>query len=153
MATNIDAQTERIIKPLEQPYSKAPALPTGAKEFIVSVAPWLSLIFGILLVLTGIGGLGIFTAFSPLTTMYGGVGNSTLLLLSSVLVLVQGAIMVWAFSPLKARRIRGWNLWVWTEVIAVVSSAISLSVGSIVWAIIGAAIAFYFLFQVRSYYK
>lgn len=149
----MDAQTEKLIKLLEQPYSKAPVLPANAKEFIVSVAPWLSLIFGVLLVLTGVGGLGWFSAFSPLTTMYAGVGNTTLLLVASILIIAQGAVMIMAFSPLKARRKRGWNLWVWTELLAVLSSVLSLSIGSIVWAIIGAAVAFYFLFQVRSYYK
>lgn len=149
----LDTYAKQISKPLEDAYAKVPALPSNIRELLVSIAPWLTLIFGVLMLLTGIGGLGLFTALSPLTAMYGGVGYSAFLVVSSVVVIVQGVIMLLAFSPLKKRVTRGWNLLLWSEVLSVLSSVVSLRVGSVVSAIIGAAIGFYFLFQMKSYYK
>lgn len=149
----LDTQAKQLSKPLEDAYAKAPALPANIRELIVSIAPWLSLIFGVLMVLTGVGGLGLFTALSPITAMYGGVGYSAFLMVSSVVIIVQGVLMLLAFSPLKKRLVRGWNLLFWSEILAVVGSVVSLRVGSVVGAVIGAAISFYFLFQMRSYYK
>lgn len=149
----MDAKTKELLKPLKDVYAKAPALPKSATDFLVAIAPWVALIFGILAILAGIGGLGLFTAFSPLAYMYAGTGLSILLLVSAVVVVVEGVIMLLAFMPLKARKVRGWNLLVWSEGLAIISSIITLSVGNIIGAIIGAAIAFYILFQVESYYK
>jgi hypothetical protein len=149
----MDAKTKELLKPLKEIYAKAPALPTSARDVLVQIAPWLALVFGVLAVLAGIGGLGLFTAFSPLAYMYGGAGFSVLVLVSAVVAIVEGAIMVLAFAPLKARKVRGWNLLVWSEALAVVSSIISLRVGDVISALIGAAIALYILFQVESYYK
>ena len=140
----MDAKTRELLKPLRDVYAKAPALPTNARDVLVSIAPWIALVFGV---------LAVFTAFSPLAYMYAGAGVSTLLLVSAVVAIVEGAVMVLAFMPLKARKVRGWNLLVWSEVLAVLSSVVSLRVGDVISALIGAAIAFYILFQVESYYK
>jgi hypothetical protein len=149
----LDQYAKQFAKPLEDAYTKVPALPANIKDLLVTIAPWLSLIFGVLMVLTGVGGLGLFTALSPFTAMYGGVGYSAFLVVSSVVIIAQGVIMLLAFSPLKKRVLRGWNLLFWSEVLAIVSSVVTLRVGSVVSAIIGAIIAFYFLFQMKSYYK
>jgi hypothetical protein len=149
----MDAKTRELLKPLKDVYAKAPALPKSATDFLVSIVPWIALIFGVLTILAGVGGLGLFTAFSPLAYMYVGTGFSALLLVSAVIAIVEGAIMLLAFMPLKNRKVRGWNLLVWSEGLAILSSVVSLSVGSVIGAIIGAAIAFYILFQVEPYYK
>jgi hypothetical protein len=149
----MDEKTKQLLKPLKDVYAKAPALPKSATDFLVSVAPWLALIFGVLAILAGIGGLGVFTAFSPLAYMYAGVGYTAFLLVASVIGIVEGILMVLAFMPLKKRRIRGWNLLVWSEALAIVSSLVSLNVGSVVGAVIAAAIAFYILFQIEPAYK
>jgi hypothetical protein len=149
----MDAKTKQLLKPLQEVYAKAPALPKNATDALVSIAPWLALVFGVLAILAGVGGLGLFTAFSPLAYMYAGVGYTTFLLVASVVGIAQGALMVLAFMPLKKRAIRGWNLLVWSEGLAIVSSVVSLRVGDVVWAIVGAAIALYILFQIEPYYK
>lgn len=145
----MDAQTKKFAKPLEDLFAKAPALPASGREIIVSFAPWISLVFGVLLVLASVGGLGVFTAFAPFA-VYSGVGNTTFLVVASLLGIVQGAVMVLAFSPLKSKKVSGWNLWFWAEVLSVVSSVVSFN---LVGAVISALIGFYLLFQVRSYYK
>jgi len=149
----MDAQTKALAKPLADLYAKAPALPDNIREVLVKIAPWLSLIFGVLTVLTGIAALGLFTAFSPFAAAYGGLGYSAFTMVYAVIVIVEGVVMVIAFSPLKARKVRGWNLLFWTEILAIISSVVTLNVGSVVGALIGAAIAFYILFQMRSYYN
>lgn len=149
----MDAQTNQLVKPLENIYKNAPALPSNIRELLVNFAPWISLIFGVLTLLAGVGGLGVFTVLSPFATLYGGVGYSAFLVVSSIIVVVEGVVMLLAFSPLKKRLMRGWNLMVWTQVLALLSSVVTLRVGSIVGAAIGALIAFYLLFQMRSYYK
>ena len=149
----MDATTKGLLKPLKDVYAKVPDLPKSANDFLVAIAPWLALIFGILAILAGIGGLGLFTAFSPLAYMYAGAGYTTFLLVASVIGIVEGVLMVLAFMPLKARKVRGWTLLVWSEALVIVSSAVTLRVGDVVGALIGAAIAFYILFQVEPYYK
>ncbi len=145
----MDAQTKALAKPLEELFAKAPALPANGKELLVSFAPWLSLIFGVLLVLVSLGGLGVGTVVAPFA-LYAGVANATLLMVASVLGLVEGALMVLAFQPLQRRHVRGWNLWFWVESLGVVGSVISLN---LVGAVLSFLIGFYLLFQVRSYYK
>lgn len=149
----MDKKTKQLLKPLQEVYAKAPALPKNATDVLVSIAPWLALVFGVLAILAGVGGLGLFTAFSPLAYMYAGVGYTTFLLVASAIGIVEGVLMVLAFMPLKNRKVRGWNLLVWSEGLAIISSVVSLSVGNVIGAIIGAAIALYILFQIEPYYK
>jgi len=149
----MDAKTKELLKPLADLYAKAPVLPTNVKDFLVQAAPWVALILGVLVLLGSIGGLGLFTVFSPFAYLYAGAGYTTFLLISAVVGIVGGVILLLAFMPLRKRKLRGWNLLVWYEVLAVVGSVISLSVGSVVMAVVVAAIAFYFLFQVEAYYK
>lgn len=140
-----------LVKPLENLYVKAPALPANIREFLVTIAPWLSLIFG---VLTIIGSLSAFGLGAVATPFYAMAGVSPIfLIITGVIALVQGVIMVLAFSPLRKKSLKGWNLLFLSELVSIVSSVISLSVGSIVMAVVVAAIAFYLLFQVKSYYK
>jgi len=148
----LDTYAKQIAKPLEDVYAKVPSLPANIRELLVTIAPWLSLIFGVLMVLTGVGGLGVLTALSPFVAAYAG-GFSVFFLVSSIVVIAQGVLMLLAFSPLKRRAVRGWNLLLWSEVLAVLSSVVTVNVGSVIGALIGAAISFYFLFQMRSYYK
>lgn len=126
-------------------FAKAPALPTNAKEFLVKITPWIALIFGILGILAGLGAIGV----SPVV-VFGGVRNSMIVLLSGVLTLVSSVMMLMAYPKTKAHKLTGWTLLFWS---AVVSFVASLILGSIISAIIWAVVEFYFLFQIKSYYK
>lgn len=138
---------------LDGSYSKLPALPKGADEFIVSVAPWLALIFGVLSILIGISGFGLLTALSPFAAVAGASGYAVTALVSSLIVLVEGVVMLWAFPSLRKRAVKGWDLLFWVLVLGILSSIVSLSVFGIVQAVIGALIGYYFLYQIKSYYK
>lgn len=144
--------TKSFIDPMEDFFKKAPDIPTNGKEALVKITPWLALIFGVLGVLGGLAGIGLLTAFSPLAALGGasevasyggGVVAAWVWLASSVLLLA-------AYPGTKARKLSGWNLLFWSEVLNIVGSLIA---GSIVSAIIGGLIGFYLLFQIKSYYK
>lgn len=156
----LDAQTKTLVRPLEDAYAKLPMLPVGVKEFIVKIAPWLSLILGVLAVLGfafGLLGVGLLAAVAPLGVA-GRVSLSGLLIIPTVLGLVAGVMYLLAFQPLKVRKLRGWNLMFWITVLGLVSSLVSsslvyFSAFSIVWAVLWWLVGLYFLFQVKSYYK
>ena len=148
----MEKYTDQLAKPLGDLYKNVPNLPANIREVLVKIAPWLALVFGVLTLLAGVGGLGLFTAYSPVVAMYGGVGSSAFLILSSAIAIVQGVIMLIAFPSLNKKKVMGWNLLFWGEILAIVSSVITVSVSSVIGALIGAAIAFYLLFQIKSYY-
>ena len=143
----------QLTKTLDENYKKLPALPKGVNEFIVSVAPWLALIFGVLAVVSGLGAFGLLTALSPYAMVAGATRYAFTGLFAAVLLIVQGALELWAFPSLKARKVKGWNLLFYSLLLSVVSSVVTLSVGSVIGAVVGALIGYYFLYQVKSYYK
>lgn len=142
-----------MVKALDDNYAKLPALPKGVNEFIVTVAPWLALIFGVLAVFSGLGAFGILTALAPVATVAGAGQYAFTGLIAALILLVQGGIDLWAFPSLKARKVMGWNLMFYSLLLGVVSSVVALNVGSVVGGVVGALIGYYFLYQVKSYYK
>jgi len=133
----------------EKAYAKLPPLPTGVKDFLVMVAPWFALIFGVIGVLGSLSAFGLSTVLSPLVALGGGVGVATSLMVVSLIGLVQSVMMLVAFPSLMKRKTFGWSLLFWSEVLAVISSVISFSVVGVVLTLVW----FYFIFQVKSYYK
>lgn len=138
------------IKQMESWFSKLPPLPKGATDVIVKIAPWLALIFGILGVLASIAATGIMTALSPFMVLGGGLGVATGGIVGAVLALVSSVLMLVAFPGLRDRKMAGWRYSFWSEAVSVISSVIALN---LVGAVIGGAIGFYILFQIKGYYK
>ncbi|MEK7551211.1 MAG: hypothetical protein AAB532_01290 [Patescibacteria group bacterium] len=149
----MDAQTKQMTKVLDDSYAKLPALPKGATDFIVNIAPWLSLIFGVLSILVGVSAFGFLAVLSPFAAVSGVGAYAITGLLSSIVLLVEGVIMVVAFPALRKRAQRGWTLLLWSLVLSVVSSVLTLNVFGVVQSVVGALIGYYFLYQMRSYYK
>ncbi|PIZ97017.1 MAG: hypothetical protein COX79_03875 [Candidatus Levybacteria bacterium CG_4_10_14_0_2_um_filter_36_16] len=58
-------------------------------------------------------------------------------------------LLLMAFPGTKARKMSGWNLLFWSEAVSAVSAVVSMAFGGVV----GAAIGFYILFQIKSHYK
>lgn len=156
----IDEQTKQLVKPLEEMYAKAPSLPTGVKDFIVMVSPWVAVLLGVLSVvgfafaLLGLGALG---ALAPLsgsaTVSLAGFG-----LVTTALGLASGVLLLLAFRPLQKRQLRGWNLMFWVLLLGLVSTVVGntlfyFSAVGIGFAVVWFLIELYFLFQVKSYYK
>jgi hypothetical protein len=132
---------------------KAPfALPMGAKEFIVKVAPYLIIIFAILAIPAILAAIGL-SAFATPFAMMGGYGYSwgysvMISLIISVIVLVMEVIAV---PGLFKRTKGGWNLVFYASIVSLIGSIISIN--GIISGIIGAIIGWYILFQVKDLYK
>lgn len=136
---------KKIIKNLEDFFAKAPHLPAKWREVIVRVVPWLALVFGILGVLAGISALGL----SPVATL-GGVRNGAQLLIVGIAGIVSSALTLVAFPKLRARVYQGWRLLALAEVVNIAASVLALD---FIGAILSFLIGFYFLFEIKSYYK
>lgn len=134
---------------LEKAYEKLPPLPTGVKDFLVVIAPWFALVFGVIGILGSLSAFGLSTVLSPLVALGGGVGVATSLMVVSLIGLVESVMMLVAFPSLLKRKMFGWTMLFWSEVLAVVASVVSLSVVGVVLSLVW----FYFIFQVKSYYK
>jgi len=141
---------DQYMKMMEDWFSKLPSLPKSATDVLVKIAPWLSLIFGILGVLGALAATGFLAALSPLVMLGGGFGVAVGGVVGGLLALVSSVLMIMAFPGLRDRKMAGWKWSFYSELVSVVASLISLN---LVGAVIGALIGFYILFQIKSYYK
>ncbi len=128
---------------------KAPfQIPEGAKEWIVKWGPWIDvvlLVISLPIILTALG----FTAVLSPYAMMGGYGLSSLYWVGIAVMAVQLGLQVAALPGLFARKMSGWTLLFYSQIVSLVYSLVS---GSIVGALIGALIGFYVLFQIRGKY-
>lgn len=126
---------------------KAPfQIPDAGREFLVKFGPWIALVLMLItlpfiLVLLGLG-----TILSP----FGGVDYMASWGLTAILILIRFGLRAAALPGLFARKMIGWRLMFYSVGVGLVESL--LSVYSIVGGIIGAIIALYILFQIRSLY-
>ena len=127
---------------------KAPfALPTGLKEFIVKVAPYiavLGIILALPLILLALGLSNFIYSFGSYAYRAGWY-YPTLILTAATIVLEAMAI-----PGLFKRSLKAWRLVFYATLAQLVNSLIS---GGILGALVGALISLYILFQVKSYYK
>jgi uncharacterized membrane protein HdeD (DUF308 family) len=153
---------------------KAPKLPQGGKNFIVSVAPWLTLIGGVLSLLAGLSlwrwahaANGAADYVNDLCNAYAvnagacaDVSDARLNLwvwLAIAVLIVQGVLYLLAFPGLRDRKKKGWDYVFYAALVSIVYSIVSLFTGynaasNFIGALIGALISFWLLFQVRSAY-
>lgn len=129
---------------------KAPfTLPTGVKEFIVNVGPWITLVLMILalpliLALLGLG--AILTPFSFLGGVQAGFGYIVGLVFSIIVLVLEAMALPGLFKKKKA----GWNMMYYAMLLTAVEKLVRFDLAGL---IIGTTISLYFLFQVREYYK
>ena len=131
---------------------KAPfALPIGAKEVIVKVAPYLIIIFAILALPLIFAALGLSAFLTPFAMLGGYAGwgfNAIISLAVSVIVIILEVIAV----PGLFKRTKGaWRLVFYASIVSFIGSI--LSINGIISGIIGAIIGWYILFQVKDLYK
>ncbi|HEV7350225.1 hypothetical protein [Telluribacter sp.] len=126
---------------------KFPDFPEEVKEFLVKYGPYLMLVAAI------IGLLGLLTAFGMGSAAlglgvvaYGGTGMFWVGIVLTALVLI---IYLMAFSPLRNRQIQGWRLLYYALLLNLLGSLIQLNILSL---LIGGAIGFWVLFQIRNKY-
>jgi hypothetical protein len=158
-------------KSLDDIFGKqAPALPPNGKKFIVQVVPWLSLIGGLFtlysayLLWNWAHTANTFIDYAnSLSAAYGGpqVASSRLsvgIWIGLAVLVVEGLLYVLAFPGTKDRKKSGWNLLFYAMLINIAYGLVIMftsygGVGSLIGTLIGSAIGFYFLFQIRGNYS
>lgn len=148
---------------------KAPQLPEGGRKLLVSWLPWLSLIFG-LLTLISVYWLwqwanAVNNVNDILDDYYTAIGGSniaderlTVMVWAALAVAaIQALLYLAAFTALKARKKSGWNLLFYVALVNIVYGVVVMftdygTFGNFVGYLIGTAIGLYLLFQIRSHY-
>lgn len=147
MAGN-ERPVDRLITTLDDYLVKrAPfQIPEGGKEFIVRFGPWISLVLLVLTLPFLLAALGLGAIFAP----FAGVQYATGFGIAALFACIQIVLLVLALPGLFARKMSGWMLILYSELLGLLSSLLS---GSIVGGIISALIGLYILFQVRTKYS
>lgn len=139
-----------FIKTLEKTFANAPALPKEWKELLVNIAPWLSLIGGVLGILFVVQAISILNTLSSMM-FFGGFYNMGIPSMVNLLLIAIACVFeIMAFSKLKRRTYIGWTYLFYAETLTLVGMLITLQLAGL---IIGGLIGYYLLFQVKSYYK
>lgn len=128
---------------------KAPfQIPEGAKEWIVKYGPWIDLVLLILFLPALFAVIGLSSFVLPYAAL-GGAVYSTWYWVGIVVLIAQLVLQVAALPGLFARKLSGWTLLFYSEIVSFVYSIVT---GSYVSAIVGVVIGFYVLFQIRAKY-
>ena len=126
---------------------KAPfQIPDGGREWIVKYGPWIAVVLLILTLPPLLFALGIGAVVMP----FAGVGYAAGFTYLTILVLVNVGLTVLALPGLFARKIAGWNLLFYAQLVGFLTSLLS---GSVLGGLIGLLISLYILFQVRGLYR
>lgn len=138
-------------------FAKAPHLSVSIRQTLVSIAPWVALIVGVM------GVLGIFSilSFLPMlasipSMMIAGMGNLYPMMIVTTLVGGIAAVLdLLAFKPLKAKKKKGWSLLFYGNTLSALSAILSLIFGYSggLGSLIGVIIGFWLLFEVREMYQ
>lgn len=128
---------------------KAPAMPENVKEFIVKYSPYLIvavLVFSLPALLLAFGLTSVAMPFAYMDGVRSGFSFSITALISLAALVFQ----VIAIPGLFKRTKQSWKYMFYASLISLLSSVLSLDIGAIV---IGGAISFWILFQIKSLYK
>ncbi len=163
------------LRPLENKlanlFKGAPKLSNQTKESLANFWPWLALVAGLLQLLAAYWlwqAARVVDVFSDyvntlsvsLTGQSAGLSSmdKTVIYVGVVMLAVDALLMLMAYPELKKRTKRGWDLLFLAAVINVAYAVLQLftysrGFGSFLGGLIGSAIGFYLLFQVREKYK
>jgi len=127
---------------------KAPKLPENIVNFIVKINPYLIIISLVLTLPILLFAFGLGALISPLAFL--NVGYGVHFSLSTIFTLIILVLNAMAIPGLFKRLKSAWNLMFYASLVQALSYLLSFSLGSL---IIGTAISWYFLFQIRKEYK
>lgn len=142
----------------EEVFAKAPHLPDGIREFLVTIAPWLSILGAFFAALATLSNIGAVFGSSALMRMYAYYATAPTLyfLVMAVVQAVSAVLLFSAFKPLQERQFKGWAYMFWNMVLSVVSGIFPVLFGysvSFVGTLIGMVIGFYILYEIRPLYS
>ena len=128
---------------------KAPALPDNAKELIVKYSPYFTILAAVMLLPVILLALGLGAMVAPFAFM-GGYSFGSTFSISTIIALVSVVLECMAIPGLFGRKLSAWNLVFYASIANALGSLLSFNLGNL---IIGTAITWYFLLQIKSYYK
>ncbi len=126
-----------------------PGLPDNAKELLVKLAPWFAVISMVMLlpiILAAFGLSAIALPFSYLGGLHMGFSYTIGLIFSFGMIVLE----LMAIPGLFKRQEKAWRLMFYSTLLSLVQQLIQFNLGGLV---IGGAISFYLLFQVKSKYS
>ena len=151
-------------------FKGAPAMPENAKKSLVDAWPWIALVFGVLQLVAAWALWGVVRfaerlsdVTNSLSVYYTGrsAGLSStdkMVIYLALLVLVADAvILLMAYPELKKKSKKGWDLLFLGSLVNLVYAVVSVfihdrGVSSFIFSLIGSAVGFYLLFQVKDKY-
>lgn len=151
-------------------FKGAPPLPENAKKSLVNAWPWIALIFGVLQLLAawGLWGLTRYVdrlndVTNTLSMYYTGRAagmsslDKTIIYLALIVLVVDAVILLMAYPELKKKSKAGWDLLFLGSLINLAYAVVSIFIddrgfGSFIFSLLGSAIGFYLLFQVKDHY-
>jgi hypothetical protein len=128
---------------------KAPPLPKNIKEFLVQFGPYAIVIMLFLNLPILLAAFGLSALFAPLAVL-SGAGAYTSFSLGIIFMIISFTLLILALPGLFKHSLKGWRYLFYGTLFNFVYALLS---GSILGALIGTAIGFYFLFQVKPLYK
>lgn len=135
-------------------FANLPHIPQGGRDFIVNVAPWLALVFGVIGVWGGIKMLGFGGGeYADLMRIAG--YSSTAFMVGAIFNIASSALLLAGFTGLRAKTRNGWNMVFYSMVVSVAGGVVSVALGmmyGLIGLLIGAFIGFYLLFEIRNSY-
>lgn len=128
---------------------KAPKMPQELQDILVKFGPWLMLL---MLIFSVVGLLGSLAAGSFVTPFAYAAGKTagilfTIIWALSIVILV---IQAMALPGLFKREMRSWRLLFYATLVGILQNVIAMN---FLGLIIGAAIGFYILFQIKHNYR
>jgi hypothetical protein len=145
--STVSDYTQKIEAQLEEIFlGKAPALPNSAKDLIVTLGPWLVLISMIMLSPVLLGALGFSAILLPIS-LIGGIGASSLVTLVFAILMI--GLQLMAIPGLFKRQARAWRLMFYVSLLSALQNILMFNLAGL---IIGGAISWYILFQIKSKY-
>lgn len=163
-------QLESLEKSLSDIFKNAPALPQNAKNSLVQYWPYIALVFAFFQIIAAIGlfrllsaANGLIDQINTLSTALNGVkvGPSSfekmIILVGVSTLAIDAIITIMAFKPLTEKLKKGWNLMFLAVTINLVYSVVQIftysrGIGQFGMGLIGSAISYYLLFQIKEFY-
>lgn len=162
---------QKLEDQLGQLFKDLPALPKGAKDLLVQWWPYLALIIGVLQLFAAwslwqlanwsnalVDYANRLGQYAPGYTAGYSATDKMIIYVGLALLVINGVLFLMAFSPLTKKLKRGWDLLFLASAINVVYAIVqvfmaSRGIFSFITSLIGSAIGFYLLFQIRDRYS
>ena len=148
-------------------YKGAPKLSNNTKETLVKIWPWLALIFGIIQLFAALTLWRLTSRVNELVSYYGVVTNTNVgysgmdkffIYTAIIILLIDAVILLMAYPKLAKRQKSGWDLLFLGSLLNVGYSIVNLPIsgrgfGDFILSLLGSAIGFYLLYQVKEKYS